>query len=124
MTRKFLLLSLLFSVVLLSISAGSFAADSESEEGKEDPTGFIMHHIKDSHEWHFVTIGHTHITLALPVVTYSSDRGLEFYNSSDFQNHDTHKFGKDYAHNGIFIDDHDHLGRVDGGSLIFRLLKT
>ena len=125
MTRKFLLLSLLFSVVLLSISAGSFAADSESEEGKEDPTGFIMHHIKDSHEWHFVTIGHSHITLALPVVTYSSDRGLEFYNSSDFQNHDTHKFGKDYAHNGIFIDDHDHLGRVDGGSILdFSITKN
>ena len=104
MRRKFLVLSLLFSVVLLSFSAGAFAAASETEEGKEDPTGFIMHHIKDSHEWHFVTIGHTHITLALPVITYASDRGLEFYNSSDFQNHETHKFGKEYAHNGIFID--------------------
>ena len=125
MTRKFLVLSLLFSVLLLNFSAATFAAETATEEGKEDPTGFIMHHIKDSHEWHFVTIGHTHITLALPVITYASDRGLEFHKSSDFQNHETHKFGKEYAHNGIFIDDHDHLGRVDGGSILdFSITKN
>lgn len=125
MNRKFLILSLLFSVVLMSFSAGSFAAASEPEEGKEDPTGFIMHHIKDSHEWHFVTVGHTHITLPLPVITYSSDRGVEFYNSSDFQNPQTHKFGKDFAHKGLYIDDHDHLGRVDGASILdFSITKN
>ena len=125
MTRKFLLLSLLFSVLLLNFSGLSFAAGKEAEEGKEDPTGFIMHHIKDSHEWHFFNVGHTHITLALPVITYSSDRGLEFFRSSDFQNPETHKFGKEFAHEGIFIDDHDHLGRVDGGSIIdFSITKN
>ena len=125
MTRKFLLLSLLFSVLLLNFSGLSFAAGKEAEEGKEDPTGFIMHHIKDSHEWHFFNVGHTHITLPLPVITYSSDRGLEFFSSSDFQNPETHKFGKEFAHEGIFIDDHDHLGRVDGGSIIdFSITKN
>ncbi|MBM3426537.1 MAG: F0F1 ATP synthase subunit A, partial [Bacteroidetes bacterium] len=118
MTRKFLILSLLFSVFLLNFSAASYAAGSETEEGKEDPTGFIMHHIKDSHEWHFFNVGHTHITLALPVITYASDRGLEFFTSSDFQNPETHKFGKEFAHEGIYIDDHDHLGRVDGGAIL------
>ena len=118
MTRKFLVLSLLFSIFLFNFLGEANAAGSESEEGKEDPTGFIMHHIKDSHEWHFVTVGHTHITLALPVITYSSDRGFEFYKSSDFQDHKTHKFGKEFAHNGIYIDDHDHLGRVDGASIL------
>lgn len=125
MTRKFLILSLLFSVFLLNFSAASFAADSETEEGKEDPTGFIMHHIKDSHEWHFFNVGHTHITLALPVITYASDRGLEFFTSSDFQNPETHKFGKEFSHEGIYIDDHDHLGRVDGGSILdFSITKN
>lgn len=125
MTRKFLILSLLFSVFLLNFSTASFAAASETEEGKEDPTGFIMHHIKDSHEWHFFNVGHTHITLPLPVITYASDRGFEFFTSSDFQNPETHKFGKEFAHEGIFIDDHDHLGRVDGGSIIdFSITKN
>ena len=125
MTRKFLILSLLFSVFLLNFSTASFAAASETEESKEDPTGFIMHHIKDSHEWHFFNVGHTHITLPLPVITYASDRGFEFFTSSDFQNPETHKFGKEFAHEGIYIDDHDHLGRVDGGSIIdFSITKN
>lgn len=124
MTRKILALSVLFSVVLLSFTSATFAAGSETEGG-EDPTGFIMHHIKDSHEWHFFNIGHTHVTLPLPVITYAPDRGLEFYSSTDFQNPETHKFGKEYAHNGIYIDDHDHLGRVDGAAIYdFSLTKN
>lgn len=111
MTRKLLTLSLLLSAFLLGFSSSSFAAESE-----EDKTSFIMHHVVDSHEWHFVTFGHTHVTLPLPVIVYSGDRGLEFFKSSDFQNHETHKFGKEYAHEGYFIDDHDHMGRVDEAS--------
>jgi F-type H+-transporting ATPase subunit a len=117
MTRKFLALSVLLSAFLLTFSSSIFAAETQSEEGGEDPTGFIMHHVKDSHEWHFFNIGHTHVTLPLPVITYASDRGLEFYMSSDFQNAETHLFGEENAHNGIFIDSHEHLGRVDGGSI-------
>ena len=125
MTRKFLVLSLLFSVFLLNFSGPVFGADSEKEAGKEDPTGFIMHHIKDSHEWHFFNVGHTHITLPLPVITYASDRGLEVFTSSDFQDHSTHKFGKEFAHNGIYIDEHEHLGRIDGASILdFSITKN
>ncbi|WPR75386.1 F0F1 ATP synthase subunit A [Algoriphagus sp. NG3] len=116
MTRKFLSLSVLLSAFLLMFSSLSFAAGADSEDGGEDPTGFIMHHIKDSHEWHFFNIGHTHVTLSLPVIVYSADRGLEIFNSSDFQNHETHAFGEEYAHEGYFIDSHDHMGRVDGAS--------
>lgn len=111
MTRKLLALSLLLSAFLLGFSNPALAAESE-----EDKTSFIMHHVVDSHEWHFATFGHTHVTLPLPVIVYSGDRGLEFFKSSDFQNHETHKFGKEYAHEGYFIDDHDHMGRVDGAS--------
>ncbi|WP_192348043.1 F0F1 ATP synthase subunit A [Algoriphagus sp. Y33] len=116
MTRKFLYLSILLSAFLLSFSSMSFASGADSEDGGEDPTGFIMHHIKDSHEWHFFNVGHTHVTLSLPVIVYSSDRGLEFFSSSDFQDHETHAFGEEYAYKGYFIDSHDHLGRVDGAA--------
>jgi F-type H+-transporting ATPase subunit a len=98
---------------LLGFSNPTFAAGSE-----EDKTSFIMHHVKDSHEWHFATFGHTHVTLPLPVIVYSGDRGLEVFMSSNFQNHETHEFGKEYAHEGYYIDEHDHLGRVDEGSFV------
>jgi F-type H+-transporting ATPase subunit a len=120
MTRNLLALSLLLSAFMLGFANPTFASDSE-----EDKTSFIMHHVVDSHEWHFATLGHTHVTLPLPVIVYSSDRGLEFFKSSDFQNHETHKFGKEYAYEGYFIDDHDHLGRVDGASFIdFSITKN
>ncbi|MAN88604.1 MAG: ATP synthase F0 subunit A [Algoriphagus sp.] len=111
MTRKLLALSILLSAFLLGFSNPTFAAGSE-----EDKTSFIMHHVKDSHEWHIATFGHTHVTLPLPVIVYSGDRGLEVFMSSNFQNHETHEFGKEYAHEGYYIDEHDHLGRVDEGS--------
>src|SRR5690554_889474 len=106
MIRKTLGLTLLMSVFLLALSPSVFAASDE-----EDKTGFIMHHVKDSHEWHFATFGHSHVTLALPVIIYSSDRGLEFFTSSDFQDPDTHAFGVE--HEGYYIDSHDKLQAVD-----------
>src|SRR5687768_13312105 len=31
----------------------------------------ILHHISDAHEWHFFTVGETHVSLPLPVILYS-----------------------------------------------------
>src|SRR5690554_5979598 len=106
MIRKTFCLTLLFSAFLLATSPSVFAASDE-----EDKTGFIMHHVKDSHEWHFATLGDTHVTLALPVIIYSSDRGFEFFMSSDFQDPDTHQFG--IEHQGYYIDSEDKLQAVD-----------
>ena len=106
MIRKTFCLTLLMSVLLLAVSPSVFAASDE-----EDKTGFIMHHVKDSHEWHFATLGDTHVTLALPVIIYSSDRGFEFFMSSDFQDPETHQFG--IEHQGYYIDSHDKLQAVD-----------
>lgn len=108
MVRKFIFLSVLFSVCWLGFTSPTFAAGDE-----EDKTGFILHHVKDSHEWHFATFGHTHVTIPLPVIIYSSDRGLEVFSSSNFQNPETHAFGKEYGHQGYYIDEHDHLHAED-----------
>jgi F-type H+-transporting ATPase subunit a len=107
MARKFICISVLFSAFLLAFLPNVQAASGDNE----DKTGFIMHHIKDSHEWHFATIGDTHISLPLPVIIYSSDRGFEVYSSSNFVDPETHTFGK--AHNGYYIDDHDKLRAED-----------
>jgi F-type H+-transporting ATPase subunit a len=106
------------SVILLTFSAAAMAAS----DGDEDKTSFIMHHVKDSHEWHFATIGHTHVTLSLPVIIYSSDRGIEFYSSSSFVDPETHHFGVE--HNGYYIDDHDKLKAVDESRFFIDLSIT
>lgn len=113
---KGLKISVLFLTLLFSLVSSSFAA-TEQEEKKTD---FIIHHIKNSHEWHIATFGHTHITIPLPVIVLSQDRGVEFFMSSDFkdENH------ANITYNGYFIDDHEHLKPVDEGRKILDLSIT
>jgi F-type H+-transporting ATPase subunit a len=41
----------------------------------------IMEHIADAHDWHIATIGHTHISIPLPVIL-KDDKGLHIFSSS------------------------------------------
>jgi hypothetical protein len=69
----------------------SFAAKASEEahggEEKFDISHLIFHHIGDAHEWHFATIGHTHLSIDLPVILYSADRGLEMFSFSNLKRH-------------------------------------
>ncbi len=78
-------------------------------EAGESKTEFIIHHVQDAHEWHFATIGHTHISIPLPVIIYESNHGLRFYMSSDFV--DEHHNNVDV--DGYYFDDHGHLHARD-----------
>ena len=79
----------LFFSVLISISTAVSLPAIAAEEGG-NKTDFIMHHVQDSHEWHFATIGHTHISIPLPVILFEPGAGLHFFMSSDFV--DEHQF--------------------------------
>lgn len=103
--RKGLKISVLLFVFIFIAKSSTFAA---SEEGGSK-TDFILHHIQDSHEWHIATFGHTHITVPLPVIVYSDDRGLEVFMSSKLK--DEHHNSVEY--NGYYIDEHEHLKPVD-----------
>lgn len=94
----FSFLAIVFSTIFIS------PVFSESIEG-ESETEFIFHHIQDAHEWHFATIGHTHVTLPLPVIIYVKGEGLKFYMSSDFVDEHHEPIEKD----GFYFDDHGHL---------------
>lgn len=88
----------------------SFASGGGEEEGDFNPGEMIMHHISDSHEWHFATIGHTHITLPLPCIIYSEDRGLEIFSSSVF-----HSEG--FIHEGYHENHPFHHYEIDDNTL-------
>jgi F-type H+-transporting ATPase subunit a len=76
-----------------------------SGEQGENKTEFIMHHIKDSHQWHFATIGHQHYSVPLPVIIYEKGHGLRTYLSSAF--YDEHH--GPVVVDGYFIDAHDKI---------------
>jgi len=54
----------------------------EEHEAKFNIGEMIMHHIADSHEWEF-----SHgVSIPLPVILYSEDRGIEVFSASKFHN--------------------------------------
>lgn len=111
--KRFLVVFLLF---LSSTAFNGVSAQEHVEEEEESKTSFILHHIKDSHEWHFATIGHTHLTIPLPVILYSPDRGLEFFMSSDFVDPETHER---ISYQGYTIDSHEHIVAEDPSRTVY-----
>ncbi len=76
-------------LVLFAISASSNLLKANEEHVATDsisPKKFntgdlIFNHIKDSYEWHIATVGHTHISIPLPVIVYSQQTGLHSFMS-------------------------------------------
>jgi len=99
---KFLLV-LVFGGFFTTISTPVLAGE-EGGVTRLDPAEVIMDHIKDSHEWHFFTLKKSdgtefHATIPLPVILYSSQRGLSIFLSSAFE-----KEGKEVEHDGYKLE--------------------
>ncbi len=107
--RPFLRPVFLFLLVIFSASA--FA----NEGGEESETEFILHHVQDSHQWHFATVGHTDITLPLPVILYSPDRGLEVFSSRNFFD-EAHE---PVPYQGYTIDEHNDIVPLEAGRTVY-----
>lgn len=105
--RQFFLIAL-----LVFLSAGYLMAqhdDHSQHNGNEDwqeevleedfqAGEMIIHHITDAYEWHIMTIGHTHISVPLPIMLYDEGE-FHFFMSSVFHH------AKE--HDGYFISHHD-----------------
>jgi F-type H+-transporting ATPase subunit a len=69
-------------------------APHASEEKEGINVGeIIIEHVADSHEIHFLTLGEGtahehHVSIPLPVILYTHDRGLEVFSSAKFHNHE------------------------------------
>ena len=107
----------LISLLILVSTTNIFAenhSEEKSEKGTYNPVPKIMHHIKNSHEWHLFDYkdneGKSHpVSIPLPVILYASGN-LDFFMSSDF-NHghsDVQKENRIYS-----IDSHSHITAVN-----------
>ncbi|SDR84443.1 ATP synthase F0 subcomplex A subunit [Gillisia sp. Hel1_33_143] len=108
---------IIVTLLLTSIPFLSFSKDqSEEHEGKEkfNATDMIMHHIGDSHGWHFFGEGESAAVLPLPVILYT-DNGLVSFMSSEFH-HDTeghHIVEKDGM---SFVNYHENIYQLNQGA--------
>ncbi len=69
-------------VLLFNISSLAYAGGGDKKDEKFNPGEMIMHHIKDSHEWHLITLGETHVAIPLPIILYTNN-GLDVFFSHD-----------------------------------------
>ncbi len=58
-------------------------SSAETKE-KFKPGDMILDHIGDAYEWHIVTLGHTHVSIPLPILVYSEKSGFHTFFSSQF----------------------------------------
>ena len=59
---------------------------NESHHEEEfNPGKMIIQHVLDAHEWHIIDIKGKHISIPLPIIIYSKERGLFCFSSSRFQ---------------------------------------
>ncbi len=93
------LLVAVFSMILLLVHDNTFAQENHEKEATETKKGFdanevIFGHIKDAHEFHFLTYtgsdGEEHeAVIPLPVILYSPQKGFSVFMSSAFHHHKT-----------------------------------
>lgn len=70
--------------------------DQESQEHHQTEEGFnaghlIIDHIVDTHDWHIATIGHTHITIPLPIILLDQGKIVTFSSARFEHGHATYK---------------------------------
>ena len=112
---KFLKSSLLLVVFGLLIIQTGYAKDPVEGEAF-DPSEMINHHIMDSHSWE---IFHG-LSLHLPVIIYSEEKGLDMFSSSNFYNeaHEVVPF------NG-YVMEHEHIALESGAHVLdFSITKN
>jgi F-type H+-transporting ATPase subunit a len=100
-----------------SIVAANPEHHETAEHGKEpfQVDKVIMEHISDAYEWHILSAGHTHVSLPLPMILYSSTRGLQVFMSSKFK--DEHHNLVEY--NGYKLDEHGKVMSTDPDEKIY-----
>ena len=110
-------ISVIFFFILIS-NVYSASCKSQSHEKEKN---FIMEHITDSHEWHFATIGHFHLTLPLPIILYKKNFGFDFFLSNKLK--DSYHAKVDYR--GYYINYNNKIKSRDGYKILdFSITKN
>jgi len=83
--RVFYIISSLFLLLLLPGVTAHATEETHNASNKQefDAKNFIIEHVKDSHEWHLVTLKNGRkISIPLPVILYSKNSGLHIFLSN------------------------------------------
>src|SRR5688572_7566843 len=106
-----------FIALFLTVPMVGFSAQDEHAAGEEfNASELILHHVMDDHIWHLWDHGGT---IYLPVIVYSSEKGLDVFSSRNF--YDDHHNVVEY--NGYKLD-HNHIYLADSHKAVLDLSIT
>lgn len=93
-------LLILLIAILIGFTASAQTDTNKTQEKKGLNVGeFIIEHVSDAYEWHITKIGKTEISIPLPVILYTKDKGLVTFMFSKLKESPTHEY------NGFFINE-------------------
>lgn len=100
-------------IIILALFIGGQVWASEEEKAAEashseefNAGKFVIEHVSDAFEWHILTVGQTHVSVPLPIILYSSNKGWNIFMSSHF--HHGHE-----TYNGFRIElEGEHEGKI------------
>ncbi|GAB3296981.1 F0F1 ATP synthase subunit A [Hymenobacter humi] len=104
------LLVVLFCILSFPVFANEPGGAPEKEEAF-NPGEMILHHIGDSHEWHWFSAGDSHFTTYLPIIAYRPGRGLSVFSSHNLAA--GHEGGEGPVYDGLKLE-HEKLVSTDG----------
>ena len=99
----------ILTVLFALLFVGTAVAKDNKGGDKFDPGSMINHHIQDAHSWEI----YHGLTVPLPVIIYSEEKGLDIFSSAKFYNED-HEV---VPYNGYVLD-HEHIVLENGGHVI------
>ena len=116
-----------FSSTGIGIMVGSSSGEEQHAE-EFNPGKMIMDHVVDHYSWHIFTMGDTEVSLPLPVILYSKDRGFFCFWSNKFdhghKSYKQFKIAQKGMHKGDIVE-LDQAGNVKADKpLDFSITKT
>jgi F-type H+-transporting ATPase subunit a len=111
-----------FTLIATALLFFGFSVTTKASESQDSTEAFnakdvILHHVLDDHIWHFFD-GH-YGTLYLPVIVYSSERGLDIFSSHNF--YDEHH---NLVENNGYKLDHGHISLANSQAYVLDLSIT
>jgi F-type H+-transporting ATPase subunit a len=85
--KPILVIGFLLLLSFVCLNEAKSQQDAETPQKSEKtftPGPFIFEHIGDSYEWHIATFGEFHLSIPLPVIIYSKEKGFHVFMSSKF----------------------------------------
>jgi F-type H+-transporting ATPase subunit a len=103
------LLIALFCIFSLPVFANEPATTAEATEQEAfNPGEMILHHIGDSHEWHWFSTDNGHFTSSLPIIAYRPGKGVSTFSSA--------RLAEGQTYDGLKLE-HEHLKAEDGSKV-------